>query len=90
MAIAHPEKFEAIVCPLFGHCMQPGGLASKDPGVPFMNWFEQVWTDERGQDTAEYALLLLLIALALIAAISGFRSAIANAFSRGTAQLNAQ
>jgi Flp pilus assembly pilin Flp len=56
----------------------------------FMNWLEQVWIDDRGQDTAEYALLLLLIALALIAAISGFRSAIANAFSRGTAQLNAQ
>jgi Flp pilus assembly pilin Flp len=47
-----------------------------------------LWLDESGQDTAEYALLLLLIALALIAAITGFRSAIANAFSRATAQLN--
>jgi Flp pilus assembly pilin Flp len=47
-----------------------------------------LWKDESGQDTAEYALLLLLIALALIAAITGFRSAIANAFSRATAQLN--
>jgi len=34
-----------------------------------MNWLEQIWVDDRGQDTAEYALLLLLIALALIAAI---------------------
>jgi Flp pilus assembly pilin Flp len=51
-----------------------------------LNWLEQVGIDDRGQDTAEYALLLLLIALALIAAITGFRSA----FSRGTAQLNAQ
>ena len=55
-----------------------------------MEWLKLIWLDESGQDTAEYALLLLLIALALIAAITGFRSAIANAFSRGTAQLNAQ
>jgi Flp pilus assembly pilin Flp len=48
-----------------------------------------LWDDETGQDTAEYALLLLLIALALIAAITGFRSAISNAFSRATEQLNA-
>jgi Flp pilus assembly pilin Flp len=50
---------------------------------------EDLWYDESGQDTAEYALLLLLIALALIAAITGFRSAISNAFSRATEQLNA-
>ena len=47
-----------------------------------------LWKDESGQDTAEYALLLLLIALALIVAITGFRSAIANAFSKATTQLN--
>jgi Flp pilus assembly pilin Flp len=54
-----------------------------------MNLLKRLWLDESGQDTAEYALLLLLIALALIAAITGFRSAIANAFSRATAQLDA-
>ncbi len=53
-----------------------------------MNLLRRLWKDETGQDTAEYALLLLLIALALIVAITGFRSAIANAFSRATAQLN--
>jgi Flp pilus assembly pilin Flp len=53
-----------------------------------MNLLRRLWTDETGQDTAEYALLLLLIALALIVAITGFRSAIANAFSRATGQLN--
>jgi Flp pilus assembly pilin Flp len=47
-----------------------------------------LWKDESGQDTAEYALLLLLIALALIVAITGFRSAIANAFGKATNQLN--
>ena len=53
-----------------------------------MQLLKTLWLDESGQDTAEYALLLLLIALALIVAITGFRSAIANAFSRATAQLN--
>ena len=53
-----------------------------------MNLLKKLWLDESGQDTAEYAWLLLLIALALIAAITGFRSAIGNAFSRATAQLN--
>jgi Flp pilus assembly pilin Flp len=53
-----------------------------------MYLFKTIWFDESGQDTAEYALLLLLIALALIVAITNFRSAIANAFSRATAQLN--
>ena len=47
-----------------------------------------LWKDESGQDTAEYALLLLLIALALITAIQGFRTAFGNAFSRATDQLN--
>jgi Flp pilus assembly pilin Flp len=53
-----------------------------------MRLLRDLWNDETGQDTAEYALLLLLIALALIAAVTGFRSAIANAFSRATDQLN--
>jgi Flp pilus assembly pilin Flp len=46
-----------------------------------------LWKDESGQDTAEYALLLLLIALALIAAITGYKDAIANVFSRTGAKL---
>ncbi len=53
-----------------------------------MDFLKRLWLDETGQDTAEYALLLLLIALALIVAITQFRSSIANAFSRATAQLN--
>ena len=34
------------------------------------------WMDESGQDMAEYALLLALIALVLIIAIQAFRGAI--------------
>jgi Flp pilus assembly pilin Flp len=54
-----------------------------------MDYLVGLWNDESGQDTAEYALLLLLIALALISAITSFRSAITDAFSRASEQLNA-
>jgi Flp pilus assembly pilin Flp len=53
-----------------------------------MNLLKWLWLDDSGQDTAEYALLLLLIALALITAVTGFKDAIANAFSRATGLLN--
>jgi Flp pilus assembly pilin Flp len=53
-----------------------------------MNLLRRLVTDDSAQDTAEYALLLLMIALALISAVNGFRTAIANAFSRATDQLN--
>ncbi len=47
-----------------------------------------IWQDESGQDLAEYALLLALIAVVLVTAISGLRTAIANAFGRATNVLN--
>ena len=47
------------------------------------------WNDESGQDLAEYGLLLVLIALAVIVAVTAFRGAISNAFNRATTQLNA-
>lgn len=46
-------------------------------------------TDEEGASMAEYALLVGLIAVALIAAITGFRGSIINTFRRVTATLNA-
>jgi Flp pilus assembly pilin Flp len=45
------------------------------------------WQDESGQDMAEYALLLALIALAIIAAVIAFRGAIINRFNEATDQL---
>ncbi|HUG01799.1 MAG TPA: Flp family type IVb pilin [Longimicrobiales bacterium] len=47
-----------------------------------------VWNDESGQDLAEYALLLALIAVVLVTAIGALRTAIANAFGRATNVLN--
>lgn len=47
-----------------------------------------LWRDESGQDSAEYALMLLMIALALIVTVQAFRTAIENAFSRASDQLD--
>lgn len=47
------------------------------------------WRNESGQDMAEYALLLALIALALIVAVVAFRGAIMDRFNEATDQLNA-
>jgi pilus assembly protein Flp/PilA len=46
------------------------------------------WSDESGQDMAEYALLLVLIAVVVTVAVIAFRGAITNAFDSATAQLN--
>ena len=46
------------------------------------------WMDESGQDMAEYALLLALIALVLIIAIQSFRGAIQARFQEATTELN--
>lgn len=45
------------------------------------------WTDESGQDLAEYGLLLALIAVALVVAITAFRNAIINTFNNATTQM---
>ncbi len=42
--------------------------------------WSQSW-EERGQGTVEYALIILLIALALIAGLSGYQAALSNAFA---------
>jgi Flp pilus assembly pilin Flp len=53
-----------------------------------MDLIRNFWIEEAGQDTAEYALLLSLIALALIGAVIAFRGAIASRFQEATTQLN--
>ena len=45
------------------------------------NMLARLWKDEEGQDLTEYALLLVLIALASMAALTPLATAI-NGFSR--------
>jgi Flp pilus assembly pilin Flp len=52
-----------------------------------MDLMRAFWQDESGQDMAEYALLLALIALAIIAAVIAFRGAIIGRFQEATTQL---
>ena len=48
-----------------------------------------LWTDESGQDTTEYVLLVLLIALVVTAGMSALASSINSAFSSAGGQLTA-
>jgi Flp pilus assembly pilin Flp len=50
--------------------------------------FARLWKEEEGQDLTEYALLLVLIALAVIGALSILANAINNTFSNAAVNLN--
>jgi pilus assembly protein Flp/PilA len=44
------------------------------------NLLKRLWQEEEGQDLTEYALLVVLIALAAVGAMGGLAGAIKNAF----------
>jgi Flp pilus assembly pilin Flp len=48
---------------------------------------ERLWKEEEGQDLTEYALLLTLISLALVAALNGLATAISTVFGNAVTQL---
>jgi len=48
----------------------------------------RLWKEEEGQDLTEYALLLVLIALAAIAVMSNLGVAINAVFSQGASSLS--
>lgn len=48
----------------------------------------KLWIEDEGQDLAEYGLLLILIAVAVITAITAFRGQIVNAFNSATSALS--
>ena len=50
----------------------------------------RLWQDEAGQDLTEYALLLLLIALAAIASVNALAGSIENLFSSASSNLATQ
>jgi pilus assembly protein Flp/PilA len=53
------------------------------------NFLLRLWKDEDGQDLTEYALLLVLLALAAVGSMSGLASAINGVFSTATQNLGA-
>ena len=47
-----------------------------------------LWREEAGQDLTEYALLMVLIALASIAAMNSLATAISNVYGNAAANLS--
>lgn len=54
------------------------------------NLLKKLWPEEEGQDLTEYALLVVLIALAAVAAMNGLATAITSTFSSVAANLAGQ
>jgi Flp pilus assembly pilin Flp len=52
------------------------------------NLVMRLWHDEAGQDLTEYALLMVLIALASIVAMKGLATAISNVYSNAASNLS--
>ncbi len=52
------------------------------------NYLIKLWREEEGQDLTEYALLLVLIALAAITVMSNLGSAINKVFSSASSTLS--
>ena len=48
----------------------------------------RLWKEEEGQDLTEYALLLVLVALAAIGSLGTLAQAINNVFSNASVNLN--
>jgi Flp pilus assembly pilin Flp len=53
-----------------------------------MNIMKRLWREEEGQDLVEYALLIVLISLAMIVAMGNLAKGISDVFSNAVIQLN--
>jgi pilus assembly protein Flp/PilA len=53
-----------------------------------LNFWNAVWSDESGQDLAEYALLIALIAIVVIAAVTLLGGNISTVFNNIAGALN--
>lgn len=46
--------------------------------------FRSLWQDESGQDLAEYAMLLVLVAIVVMAVLTPFANAVSGGFTQVT------
>jgi Flp pilus assembly pilin Flp len=46
--------------------------------------FRSLWQDESGQDLAEYAMLLVLVAIVVMAVLAPFANAVSGGFTQVT------
>jgi len=49
--------------------------------------FMQLWKDESGQDLAEYAMLLVLVAIVVMLALTPFATAVSGGFNTASGAL---
>jgi pilus assembly protein Flp/PilA len=53
-------------------------------------YFKEFWTDTRGQDLVEYALMAGMVAVAAVAAMPALSSTLNNAFAKVASLIEAQ
>jgi pilus assembly protein Flp/PilA len=63
-------------------------ISALEDRTQMKNLFTRLWKEEEGQDLTEYALLLVLVALAAIGSLGTLASAINNTFSKAASNLN--
>ena len=52
-----------------------------------MNFLRNMWQDDEGQDLVEYALIIVLVSVALVAALGLLKDGISGAFSAAISAL---
>jgi pilus assembly protein Flp/PilA len=52
-----------------------------------MKTLSRIWSDDSGQDLAEYGMLLVLVAVAIVVGITAFKDQISTVFSKATSVL---
>jgi Flp pilus assembly pilin Flp len=65
-----------------------GSGASAQTGENMKAMLRKLWLEDEGQDLAEYGLLLILIAVAVVTGITLFKDQIVNAFASATSVLS--
>jgi Flp pilus assembly pilin Flp len=71
-------NFSVRGCP----CLRTGRIGSRKKEEPVAKRLQQLWNDERGQDIAEYAVMLAVILVIVVGTIRLIGSNANNVFSQ--------